>query len=334
MDDLEEKILSYPHLSGEEQRGIEAYVEENPEWAPLLRDVRSVEGLSANVRADLPSDALLATYVVVQHLHPEGDRRISDQLRAAFARIEARIEEEDALRRQVEAAERRLQEAESAIDPVSQFEALTEHTLGRENGAGGEENESPDPEPEPARQTASSWWEMIRGLPRLARMGGVAALVLAGVYAGLYGVSLVTQSTLDRLAAPEVSEQVVNSYATAEMRSAGPGTEERSVDDQYLEALSLLREARISTLGLFPRYDAETLGQAKQRFGQVLEAVDPDSFLALEAHFYLGKIALAQGEVAAARTHFKTVVQREGRQTQEAYEILKTLQREYEGGNS
>ena len=333
MDDLEEKILSYPHLSGEEQREIEAYVEEHPEWAPLLRDVRSVEGLSANVRADLPSDSLLATYVVVEHLHPDGGREISEQLRAAFARLEARIEEEESLRREVEAARRRLGEAESSIDPVAQFEALTEHSLGLESGAESDEKTS-ESDAEASPRTPPPWWEAVRALPRFVRLGGAVAAVLVGVYAGLYGVSLATQSPLDRLAAPEVSEQVVNSYTNAEMRSAGAATEGASVDDQYLEALSRLRAAHVSTLGLFPRYDAERLDQAKQGFGQVLEEVDPNSFLALEAHFYLGKIALAQDDIATARTHFKTVVQREGRQTQKAYEILKTLQREYDGGES
>lgn len=330
MDDLEEKILSYPHLSGEEQREIEAYVEKNPEWAPLLRDVRSVEGLS--VRADLPSDSLLATYVVVQHLHPEGDREISNQLRTAFARLEARIEEEESLRQEVDAAKRRLREAESSIDPVSQFEALTEHSLEPENGARSKENGASEPDPEASPRTSRTWWDAVWAPPRLVRLGGVAAILLVGLYAGLYGVSLATQSTLDRLAAPEVSEQVVNSYTSTEMRNVRSAGEEASADDRYLDALSRLRDAHVSTLGLFPRYDAEQLDQAKQRFGQVLEEVDPGSFLALEAHFYLGKIALAQDDVATARTHFKTVVQREGRQTQEAYEILKTLQREYEGG--
>lgn len=331
MDDLEEKILSYPHLSGEEQREIEAYVEEHPEWASLLRDVRSVEGLSANVRADLPSDSILATYVVMEHLHPDGGREISEQLRAAFARLEARIEEEESLRREVEAARRRLREAESSVDPVAQFEALTEHSLGLESGAESDENTS-ESDAEASPHTSPSWWEAVRALPRFVRLGGAVAAVLVGVYAGLYGVSLATQSPLDRLAAPEVSEQVVNSYTNAEMRNAGSATEGASVDDQYLEALSRLRAAHVSTLGLFPRYDDERLDQVKQGFGQVLEEVEPNSFLALEAHFYLGKIALAQDDIATARTHFKTVVQREGRQTQKAYEILKTLQREYGGG--
>ncbi|PSQ86781.1 MAG: hypothetical protein BRD30_09295, partial [Bacteroidetes bacterium QH_2_63_10] len=148
----------------------------------------------------------------------------------------------------------------------------------------------------------------------------------------LYGVSQATQSTLDRLAAVEVSDQVVENYASAEMRSPMPESDTASVDDQYLEALSALRGARSSTLGLFPRYDTEMLNRAERRLNEVLQQVEPESFLALEAHFYLGKIALAQEEVFAARRHFKAVVKGEGRRAQEAYEILKTLQQEQIAG--
>ena len=113
---VEEQILAYPHLSREKRQEVETYVERNPEWAALLKDVRSVEGLSATVSASLPSDTLLATYVMVRHLGQ--DEEMSVQMREAFARLEARIEEDDALRREAEAAERRLKAAESSLDPV------------------------------------------------------------------------------------------------------------------------------------------------------------------------------------------------------------------------
>ncbi len=326
MEDIEEKILSYPHLSVEEQREIEALVEKNPEWAPLLRDVRSIEGVSANVAADLPSDGLLATYVVVRHLHPKA---VPESLQGVMTELEARIEESESLRRRVNAARRRLKDAEAAIDPVSHFEALTEHDLEAEREA--EVSEAPNTEKNKAPRSPSVW-ALILDLPRLVRWGGAVALILVSVYGGLYGVSRATQSPLDRLAAVEVSNQVVESYADTDMRSATPQSGTASVDDQYLDGLSALQNARVSTLGLFPRYDAERLAQAHQHFGEVLDQVEPRSFLALEAHFYLGKIALAQGDLNTARGHFKTVVRDEGRRAGEAYEILKTLQQEYGTG--
>ncbi len=324
MNDVEEQILSYPHLSEEEQHEVEAYVESNPEWAPLLRDVRSIEHLSANVQADLPSGALLATYVVVQHLHPE---EVPPGLQRAFSKLEARIEDDESLQREVEAARRRLKAAESAIDPVSHFEALTAHEL--ETEVVPERTEDPEPASTATQKTTPSLLEVILNLPRLARRGMVVALVLVGAYGALYGVSQATQSTLNRLAAVEISDQVVENYANAEMRSPMPGTDTASVDDRYLDALSALQEARVSTLGLFPRYDSEVLNRADRRLDEVLAQVEPGSFLALEAHFYLGKISLAKEEVDAAQRHFKTVVKNEGRRADEAYQILKTLQQEY-----
>lgn len=322
MDDVEERILSYPHLSVEEQREIEAYVESNPEWAPLLRDVRSIESLSPTAEGTLPSNALLATYVAIRHFHPE---EVPPKLQTIFSKLEARIESDEALQREAEAARRRLREAEAAVDPVSHFEALTEHALEKEP----ERADHADPASSTDQNTGPSLLDGLLNLPHLVRRGAVVAIVLVGLYGGLYGASLATQSTLDRLATVEVSDQVVESYATTETRAPLSGTDTASADNQYLEALSTLREARVSTLGLFPRYDSEQLEQAERGFARVLEQVEPGSFLALEAHFYLGKIALAQDEVGTAQRHFKTVVKREGRRADEAYEILKTLQREY-----
>jgi TolA-binding protein len=325
MDNVEEQILSYPHLSVEKKRDIEAYVETNPEWAPLLQDVRSIEHLAERAEANRPSDALLATYVTVQHLHPEA---VPSRVQAAFAELEARTEEDETLRQALDAARRRMQEAEAAVDPVSHFESLTDHTLDPEASP----EPAADPESSEAQEATPSLLEVFLNVPVLLRRGAVAAVVLVGLYGGLYGVSTALQSPLDRLATVEVSSQVVDSYADTNLRSPVPEADTASVDEQYLKALSTLRDARTSTLGLFPRYDQDALAQAEQGLNRVLEQVDAGSFLALEARFYLGKIFLAQEEVQAARRHFKAVVKGEGRRADEAYDILKTLQQEYEAG--
>ncbi len=337
MEDIEEKILSYPHLSVGEQREVEAHVESNPEWAPLLQDVRSLEGISAGVDGELPSDgdrpsdALVATYVAVHHLHPED---VPAELQEVLARLEARLDESAALRRRADAALRRLESAEAAVDPVAHFESLTGHTL----------DETPAPEGATSREDGSTaraaddvspGLDGVLDLSRLLRWGGAVALVLLVGYVGLYGASYASQSTLDRLATVTVSNQVVESYPEASTRGASPAVSDTvSVDAQYLAALSALRTARTSTLGLFPRYDADRLGRAQRLFRRVLDEVPPRTFLAQEAHFYLGKIALAQEDVAVARSHFKAVVreggQAEGRRANEAYKILKALQQEYD----
>ena len=326
MQDVEEQILSYPHLPVEKQREVEAYVEAHPEWAPLLRDVRAIESLVRKPDRGRAGTSFLATYLVVQHLHPEDP---SPALRDAIRRFEEKLESDAALCDQVEAARRRLEEAEAAVDPVSQFESLTGHAL--------EPDSTPTESAEPARETASEREsaggiqalldELLR-LPVGARWAGAAIAVLLGAYVVLFAASEASTSTLDRLAAVEISDQVVENYATADMRSPAPEADTLSVDDRYLEALSALRSARVSTLGLFPRYDSDALARAEKQLDRVLAQVEPGSFLALEAHFYLGKIALAQEEVDAARGHLKAVVKGESRRAKEAYEILKTLQQE------
>lgn len=326
MNDVEDQILAYPNLSVEKQREIEAYVESNPKWAPLLRDVRALEGLPAGPRSELPSDPRLATYVTVQHLHPDA---VPAGLRGAFSALEDQIERDADLRREVDAARRRMKKAEAAVDPVAHFEALTDHNVEpapeSASSAGAVEQETETNRSEPA---SPSGIEVFLNLPGFVRAGMVAVVVLMVAYGGLYGVSRATQSPLDRLAAMEVSAQVVNSYTGTNLRSATPSSDTLSVDQQYLDALSSLRTARVSTLGLFPRYDSEKLAGAKQHLTQVLGQVDSSSFLALESHFYLGKIALAQREVPTAQRHLKVVVRKGGRRADEAYDILRALQRE------
>jgi hypothetical protein len=318
MENAEEQILTYPHRPPDEQREIESFVEAHPEWAPLLHDVRALEGIVPRVDGpDRPTDALLATYVVVQHLHPD---EVSPALKDALSNLEGRIDRDPALRERAEAVRRRLEAAEDHVDPVAQFESLTGHALERETDAEEEVTSASAEQASPL-----SVLDRLLRLPGTVRWAGAAVAVLLGAYGVLYGVSAASQSPLDRLAAPDVSDRVVSSYA--DTRTRGPATPDTmQVQDVYLEALSLLRGARTSTLGLFPRFDPEKLGRAEQLLTQVTEQTPPSSFLALEAQFYLGKVNLAQRQVDTARAQLRRVVKRDGRQADEARRILRRLQ--------
>lgn len=313
MNNVEAKILSYPHLRDDEQEDIETYVETHPEWAPLLEDVRALESASGSVQSGL-SDDLIAAYVTVRHVHPDA---VPPELRETFSGLEATLEERPALRREADAARARLRDAESALDPAAHFEALTDHTL-RETTETADATTAPSPTLDDALR-----------LPLIMRWAGAVVVVLGLVYGGLYGASRMGQSTLDRLAAVEVSGRVVESYNSGAVRGPVPPSQTTTADAQYVEALSRLRAARTTTLGLFPRYVPEELAAARTRFRAVLESVEPRSFLALESHFYLGKIALAQERVLVARRHFSAVVRGESRRDEDAYQILKVLQQEY-----
>ncbi|MFB6249949.1 MAG: tol-pal system YbgF family protein [Salinibacter sp.] len=335
MDDVEEQILSYPQLPEVEKQAVEAYVEDHPEWAPLLRDVRALESAArgANVDPAAPDDPLLAAYVVARH--PETDTE-SPALGEAFEALERRMDEDAVLRERVDAARRRLRSAEAEVDPVSQFEELTGHALPAAETAPADAPMDDAPAADRAdRAPASpskSLVDRVMALPLAVRGIGAVAGLLLGTYAVLFAASTASQSTLDRLAAVDVSSQMVESYYSTNTRSAtAPTADTTRAGPLYLDALATLRDARTSTLGLFPRYDGDALERAEAQLKKVLDRTEQDSFLALEAQFYLGKAYLAQGRVDAARARFKAVVEREGRRAQEARRILETLRKQASG---
>lgn len=322
MENVEEQIFSYPHLSVEEQREVEAYVEQHPEWASLFRDILVIESLAREIQVDEEADSLVAVYVVSRHIQLE---RPSPMLAKQLDSFEQKLKDRPDLQERVEAARRRLERVEAGLDPVAHFEEVTGHTLttdeqqstrDAERGASSGSDFSP-----------FSWALVDRVLPLPLAVRGVGALLVAlvGVYAVLFAASEASQSTLDRLAAVTVSDQVVQSYYSTNTRSVAAPTDSFGVDKLYLDALSTLRRARTSTLGLFPSYDMEALARVETQLGKVVDRMKPDSFLALEAQFYLGKVYLAQGKVEAARGCFKTVIKQQGRRLEEARTILQTL---------
>lgn len=333
MDRIEEQILSYPHLSADDQREVETYVESNPEWAPLLRDVRAIESLLSDVRvsdADTPADRLVTTYVLVEALHPDEVPPVLDK---ALAGLRTRIEEDPALQERVEVVRRRLEEAEAAVDPVAQFEELTGRALepSTEGASARASDRSRSRNRGRAQDGGGSTWillDRLLHLSRAARWAGAVAALLAGTYLTLFMASELSQSPVDRLATVDVSDEVVSAYSATDTRSVVPRRDTLSVDNLYLEALSVLREAHTSTLGLFPTYDEGKLAEAERLLTDVLERTEEGSFLALEAQFYLGKAYLAQRRIDAARSRFQIVVEREGRQAGEAREILEALEEE------
>jgi TolA-binding protein len=269
--------------------------------------------------------------VVVQHAHPE---HIPPSLQEAFNRLEQRLNENPDLQERATAIRRRLEEAETALDPVAHFEELTGHSLSSDVDTKMEDAEATAPADPSARDRdaaapSRSVIDQLVHLPLALQLGGAAVALLLGTYAVLFTVSEASESTLDRLAAVKVSDQMVESYYTTNTRSATPTSDTLSASSRYLNGLSSLRSARTSTVGLFPSYHPDSLEAAESHLTSVLQETKKGSFLALEAQFYLGKVHLAQGRVDAARTRFRTVVEQEGRLAQDAQDILETLREEY-----
>lgn len=319
MPELEDDILRYPTLSPERQREVEERVEAHPEWAPLLREAKALGRLmqeARRFREEPPSDDVVAYYLIAERTDPHA---IPADLEAAVERVKTHIEEHPEAQERLAAFERRMREIEEKTeDPAAQFERLTGRTLSHDEEASARDSgRTPAPDREPARiyQLAGRW----------SRRAAVAALVLAVLYGVLFWAGRAAQPETERLAALSEEELAVEGYSLR-TRSKAETLDSASVDAVYLRGLGALREARTTTLGLFPRYDEENLQQAEQMMEEVVSRAKPDSFLQLEAYYFLGKARLAQGKVAEARQAFQEVVAGQGRKTSEAQSILKELE--------
>jgi TolA-binding protein len=320
MNDIENKIVQYGSLNDDEQRRVEAYVDAHPRWHSLLEEVKALEALRTSMVSVLRTDDdILAYYVVATHtgLSP------SAPLKHAFAELEARLDADAALQAQYEALAQRLDTMAEDIDPVAQFESLTGFRLNDSDAAS-----NPRLDEDAAQAGRNEENARIVMLPRAARWAAAAVVLVAVLYGGLYGLSRATQSSIERLAVVDASETQIEGYALT-TRGTPATSDVDSSGALYLDALRTLREARESTLGLFPRYNTDKLSRAETLLQRVIEREGPRSFLQVEAYFFLGKVHLAQGNIEAARSNFQTVALREGRRSIEATEILTELQEEH-----
>jgi hypothetical protein len=334
MDNVEEQILSYPHLPPDRKRAVEAYVESNPEWASLLQDVRTFESVSATGEGLTAS--VLRAYVVVEHVEQSENR--SPALEKALDRIRQQLQSDPDLQARVEEIRRRVTAAEDAIDPVAQVEQLTggdaeeewsdDSPTVRGEGATDRTNRATSEDGNGRGHTASAKGAFARRLneiPSSVRKAGLVLLLLLAGYLTLAGVSRMSQTSLDRLSTITVDEKMLENYRRIVGSPASTG-DTLTTGALYMKTLSTLRHARTSTLGLFPRYNADSLQHGKSGLERVIRRTESGSFLALEAHFYLGKVHLAQRNLDEAKSAFKFVVQREGRRKNDAYRILRALE--------
>lgn len=331
MENIEEQILSYPHLSAEKKREVESYVETHPRWASLLRDVRAFEEVGTDNGTAAGTHRVVRAFLVAQHVEetPAG-------VFEGCAHLKHTLAETDEMKALADDIQRRIQRAESEIDPVSHFESLTGRSLS-ENAESSSDQEASTPSrsghdprsTEDDPRSIRSFLDRLRGLPMVLQGAGAVLVLLLVTYAALFAASWASQSPLDRMATINVSGQMVESYYSTNTRGTSRAADEETASSIYLETLSTLRGARASTFGLFPHFKADSLEQAKQGLKRVLDRTPEGSFLALEAHFYLGKVHLAQRDLAEARGCFRIVVEGSGRRADDARRILNTLETTY-----
>ncbi|PSQ99719.1 MAG: hypothetical protein BRD48_03210 [Bacteroidetes bacterium QS_9_68_14] len=311
MEDLEERILQYPTLSRAERQAVEERVAERPEQAALLADVKALDRLLGAARP-------VETPRGPGDLNEEGRARCLHALGGESADPTAHLEARarDPAEEDSGAGDDEQSNAEEGSRPVP------ESATGRPARRSDETRPSADDE---ARST-SRW--------RYARYVAVAAGVVLVLYGALWAASRFSQSPMERLARVEGERLSVEGYGR--MRGGGSPADtaaSASLDERYLRGLRTLRDARTAPLGLFPRYEAEPLRRATRTFRAVAREAEAESFVQLEALFFLGKARLARGDRAGATRAFRRVVAGGGRLAPEAQEILGTLHEEaaYDG---
>jgi len=323
MTPIEDRILSYASLSAAERNEVQVYVNANPEWYPLLNEVRhltSAMPLPAETAA-APEDALLAYYLTATHIEPFGSW--SPELRRAFRRLEDRLEKDPELADRARVFRRRIQEAEASVDPVEQFESLPTPSMTSSPSPSAPEDATADDDPSPDRGRVLSW---VARWPDAVQWGFAVFLIGALLYGAAWGIDRMTRSPLDRLAALDMSETRIEGYRVNVPDSVAAEGDSLSTDRLFLQALGSLREARTTTLGLFPRYADRPLDASMSLLRDVVDREPTGSFLGLEARFFLAKAHLAQDDPEAARRHLQVLARRDNRRAAEAVRLLQDLQ--------
>ena len=314
---IEEQLLFYSELTPEERLQVDQQVQQHPELIAQLEAAKAFAALIKDaqlLQANPPGDEALAYYIAT---HRVSRQPLSAPLQEAFGRIEAALANDATLRARYVELVRRMATLEAASDPISQFEQLSGHQLPQTSYEAellnGEENTpSPVPfeimKPPDRRPVLRRLW--VRG--RLA----MAAVTLGVVLYGSLGlVSHFSQSDLDRLV--DLDEEMFALDDTRVRGDAGADDQD-TADALYKRALPLLREARITILGLFPHYNAASLLEAADLLERVVQKEEEYSILRAEANYFLAQIRLAQKNTEGAKVALQAVIDGPGLWVREA----------------
>ena len=270
---LDERLDAYPLLPPDERAAVAREAAAHPEWAARLADAQA---LAATLDVAAPSAVTAAdvarreTDRLLGHATPDADR------------IDAAIAADTALAAEAERVRARLAVlAATAEPPAAQFARLT----------------AAAPAPTDDRRVRRAVADRVAGdrapaAPvRAQRTAGFRrVLVAASVCVVAYTAALVGSSAT-RPERDRVADLRELSFAPSAMRGDGDSAEAARLAD----ALKAVDDARQTTLGLFPRYDANALTAAANELAAVAASAEPASAVAQEARFALGRVRLQQG---------------------------------------
>ncbi len=297
---IQEKILLYFDLPEDEQVEVRLAVRGNPELETLFAESQALHTvLSPGSERAVQNTAALTDYVLFSALKA-GDPPAG--VAAHYARIESLVGENPELRARVEAIRLTLERfTATAEDPIARFDQLTAR--------------SPQPAevPAPDREAIVPRRNMRLLVP--IRYALAACVALVTIYAALSIFSWRFQSDRTRLTALHATEE-----AFVELTLRGEPTEPTA--DALDESLELLRNARTSTLGLFPSYDAERLEAAAALAEGFAADGEATAMRTLRAQYVLGKIRMYQERDAEAAEALQKVVDGRGEGAEDARRLL------------
>ena len=145
-----------------------------------------------------------------------------------------------------------------------------------------------------------------RGTGRRVPWAVGAIVLLLVLYGAVWAVGQGRWSEVQALAAVEPYAQDLQPA----LRSASADRQTRAPDAasaSFARGARALRGAKTSTLGLFPRYDADSVRAAVDHLSRAYEQAE-DPFARARSAFFLGKAHLMAEDVAAARRWFEAVL--------------------------
>ena len=271
---LHDRLDAYPLLPPDERAEVAREAAARPEMAERLAEARALAAaVDAARRRDPEMELAEALAAERLGLRTEPVVTADPALQAAAAEMRATLDRIEA----------------EAEDPVAQFERITGTAL------------PPLAEPAavpatraPARaadRSAAAPSRRARRATPFVRMAALACAVLGVAYAGLFATSAAL--TPERARVADLGD-VAESYRPVTVR----GADALPVAERYEAALALLADARRSTLGLFPRYDAAALDRAADAFAAIQDG--ETGRFGSESALAVARIRLLQGRDADA----------------------------------
>ncbi|MFN3596195.1 MAG: hypothetical protein ACK41D_02880 [Rubricoccaceae bacterium] len=303
-------LEDYPALTRAERAEADRVLAARPDLADAYAEARALAALLDDVASG--ADAGLHGDALTEHVAETMAGRPGNPALAQALAHDA------ALRAEADARREALLRLDAAEDPIARFERLTGRTPGSlaapPAGARAVPPACAQRKPRPAETRPAITRGRARRTPGWLRLASLAVVACALAWSAL--------AVASRAALPERARVAdlgdVAGYALPTLRGDSP-------EDALMRYHALAAEvaaARRTTLGLFPRYDAEALAPLEGRMAALAAEAPAGSDAQQEAGLAAARIALYLGRDDAARRHTEALVATGGYRSPVARRLL------------